>query len=91
MTEALVLGGGGVAGIAWIAPLANVDLFPVEKPLAQAVEELRAGDAEVAVVGPDEASWTAMGANPLDPSTRQPAAEAGRAQGQGLKIEWSRA
>lgn len=80
----------GASRVLVIAPLANVDLFPVEKPLIQAMAELRAGGAEVAVVGPDEASWAAMGTNPLDPSTRQPAAEAGRAQGRGLKIEWSR-
>ena len=33
----------------------------------------------------------AIGMNPLDPSTRKPAAEAGRAHGRGLKIEWNRA
>ena len=35
----------------------------------------------VTVLQPDEASVAAMGANPLDPATRVPAAEAGRAQG----------
>jgi hypothetical protein len=58
---------------------------------AQAVEELRTAGAEVAIVEPDEASMAAIGTNPLDPSTRKPAAEAGRAQGRGLKIEWNRA
>lgn len=81
----------GVSRVLVIVPLGNVELFPSEKPLAQAVEELRAGGAEVAIVGPDAASLAAIGANPLDPSTRKPAAEAGRAQGRGLKIEWSRA
>ncbi|HMD94846.1 MAG TPA: hypothetical protein VKG80_19615 [Trebonia sp.] len=37
--------------------------------------------ADVTVLQPDEASVAAMGANPLDPATRVPAAEAGRAQG----------
>lgn len=74
MAQALVLGGGGVAGIAWITGLLT-----------------GMADAEqAAIIEPDEASRAAAGANPLDPSTRKPAAEAGRAQGRGLKIEWSR-
>jgi hypothetical protein len=60
-------------------------------PLAQTIDELRAGGAEVAVIEPDEASLAAIGANPLDPSTRTPAAEAGRAQGRALQIDWSMA
>jgi NTE family protein len=81
----------GASRVLVIAPLGNVELFPTDKPLAQAVEELRAGGAEVAIVEPDEASRAAIGANPLDPSTRTPAAKTGRAQGRGVKIEWSRA
>jgi NTE family protein len=80
----------GASRVLVIAPLGTAGLFPAEKPLAQAVQELRAGGAEVAVVEPDEASRTAVGGSPLDPSTRKPAAEAGRAQGRGLKIEWNR-
>lgn len=80
----------GASRILVIAPMGAAQLLPSEKPLAQAVEELRAGGAEVAVVEPDEASRAAIGANPLDPSTRTPAAEAGRAQGRDLKIEWTR-
>ncbi len=80
----------GASRILVIAPMGTAQLLPSEKPLAQAVEELRAGGAEVAVVEPDEASRAAIGANPLDPSTRTPAAEAGRAQGRDLKIEWTR-
>jgi len=81
----------GASRVPVIVPLGNVELFPVEKSLARAVEELRAGGAEVAIIGPDEASVAAIGANPLNPSTRKPAAEAGRVQGRGLTIEWSRA
>jgi NTE family protein len=73
-----------------LAPLGTAEVFPSEKPLAQAVKELRAGGAEVAIVEPDEASRAAIGTTPLDPSTRKPAAEAGRAQGRELTIEWSR-
>ncbi|MFD4527689.1 patatin-like phospholipase family protein [Streptomyces sp. NPDC058470] len=79
----------GATQVLVIAPLGTAQLFPSEKPLAKAIEELRAAGAGVAMIEPDEASRTAIGANPLDPSTRTPAAEAGRAQGRLLKIEWS--
>jgi NTE family protein len=78
----------GASRVLVLAPLGSVQLLPTDKPLAQAVEELRAGGAEVAVVEPDEASLAAIGPNPLDPSTRRPTAEAGRTQGRGLKIEY---
>jgi NTE family protein len=44
------------------------------------VERMQAS-ARVLVIRPDDASLAAIGANPLDPATRQPAAQAGRAQG----------
>jgi NTE family protein len=44
------------------------------------VDALRDGGARVAVVTADAASAGAFGPNPLDPATRRPAAEAGRAQ-----------
>ncbi|MFJ2958891.1 patatin-like phospholipase family protein [Streptomyces sp. NPDC087270] len=81
----------GSSRVLVLSPLGSVQLLPSEKPLAQAVDELRAGGAEVAVVEPDEASHAAIGENPLDPSTRGPAAAAGRAQGRGLTIEWTTA
>ncbi|WP_046509395.1 patatin-like phospholipase family protein [Streptomyces odonnellii] len=81
----------GASRVLVIVPLGDASLLPTEKPLAQAVEELRAAGAEVAVIAPDEASRAAMGPNPLDPATRRPCAEAGRAQGRELKIEWTRA
>jgi NTE family protein len=71
----------GASKVLVIAPLGDGELFPSEWPLDRTVQELRAGGAEVAVIGPDEASQAAIGTNPLDPSTRKPAAEAGRAQG----------
>jgi NTE family protein len=79
----------GASRVLVIVPIGNAELFPTEKPLTRAVEELRAGGSEVAVVAPDDPSRAAISTNPLDPSTRKPAAEAGRAQGRGLKIEWS--
>ncbi|MEU4097085.1 patatin-like phospholipase family protein [Streptomyces sp. NPDC026673] len=81
----------GASRVLVIAPMGAAELFPSEKPLDQALGELRAAGAEVAVVEPDEASLAAIGTNPLDPSTRRPAAEAGRAQGRRLRIVWSRA
>ena len=44
------------------------------------LDALRAAGAAVAVVAADERSAAAFGTNPLDPSTRAPSAEAGRAQ-----------
>ena len=79
----------GASRVLVIVPLGTVEPFPREKPLAQAVEELRAGGADVAIIEPDAASRVAIGANPLDPSTRKPTAEAGRAQGRRVKIEWN--
>jgi NTE family protein len=81
----------GASRVLVLSPFGSVQLWPTDKPLDQAVAELRASGAEVAIVEPDEASRAAMGRNPLDPSTRRPAAEAGRAQGRELKLEWSRA
>jgi NTE family protein len=69
-----------------IAPIG--DLLPSEWPHDRSVRKLRQNGAEVAVIGPDGASQAAIGANPLDPSTRRPAAEAGRAQGRAQRIDW---
>jgi NTE family protein len=44
------------------------------------IDGLRDAGAAVAVVAADEASAAAFGRNPLDPTTRAPSAEAGRAQ-----------
>jgi NTE family protein len=79
----------GATRVLVIAPLGDVDLFPTEKPLSQAVAEMRTSGTEVAIITPDEASQVAFGTNPLDPSTREPAAVAGRAQGRAQKIEWA--
>jgi len=40
--------------------------------------------SQVLVIGPDAASASAIGLNPLDPATREPSALAGRAQGREL-------
>ncbi|GAA5162705.1 MULTISPECIES: patatin-like phospholipase family protein [Amycolatopsis] len=78
----------GASRVLVLAPMGETELLPSEKPLATAVGELRAAGAEVAVVEPDEASREAVGTNPLDPATRRPAAEAGRAQGLRLKPDY---
>ncbi|MFI2642421.1 patatin-like phospholipase family protein [Streptomyces sp. NPDC018610] len=80
----------GASRVLVIVPMGAEEPFPSETPLPRAVEELRAQGAEVAVIAPDEASKAAIGANALDPATRGPAAEAGRAQGRALTIEWVR-
>jgi NTE family protein len=72
------------AGAAWVtvvSPLGFDSPVPSPLPLREAVARLRAGGAEVTVIQPDESSRAAIGANPLDPATRRPAAQAGRAQG----------
>jgi NTE family protein len=77
----------GASRVLVIVPMGAVEPIPSDKPLEQAVEELRAQGAEVALIEPDEASRAGIGANPLDPATRRPAAEAGRLQGRGLTLE----
>ena len=49
------------------------------RTLADELEAL--GGSRVHVIAADEAATAAFGTNPLDPATRRPAAEAGRAQG----------
>ncbi|MGI5163131.1 patatin-like phospholipase family protein [Spirillospora sp. CA-253888] len=66
----------GNARVVVIAPVADPGLGT---EVAQLVEE----GSLVQVVTPDEASVAAFGADPLDPSTRTPAAKAGYAQGRG--------
>lgn len=78
----------GASRVLLLVPMGAVEPFPSDTPLEQTVARLRAEGAEVAVIEPDEASKTAIGPNPLDPATRGPAAEAGRAQGRALTIEW---
>jgi NTE family protein len=79
----------GSTRITVVAPLGMESPLPAEKPLLTVLDELRAAGAEVALITPDEASVAAIGQNPLDPATRTPAAEAGRAQGAALKLGWS--
>ncbi|MFE2071295.1 patatin-like phospholipase family protein [Streptomyces misionensis] len=69
-----------------LLPLGAAEPFPSDHPLDRAVADLRARGAEVTLVVPDEASTAAIGPNPLDPATRRPAAEAGRAQGRTLEL-----
>lgn len=64
-----------------VSPLGANSEVPSLLSLADAVAGLRKSGAEVTVISPDAASAEAFGANPLDPSTRGPAAEAGYAQG----------
>ncbi len=71
----------GSERIVVISPLGFDSPIPSPMPLRDVVAQLREQGAEVTVLAPDQASAAAMGANPLDPGTRVPAAEAGRTQG----------
>jgi NTE family protein len=71
----------GAARIVVMSPLGLDSPLPTLMPLREVVASLRDGGAHVTVLSPDDASRSAMGANPLDPAIRVPAAEAGRAQG----------
>lgn len=80
----------GASRVLVVTPFGATELWPSEKPLPRAVAELRASGAEVAIIGPDEASRAAMGDTPLDPSTRGRSAEAGLCQGRSVTVEWAR-
>ena len=71
----------GTARIVVVSPLGLDSPLPTPMPLRAVVASLREGGAHVTVLSPDDASRSAIGANPLDPATRAPVAEAGRAQG----------
>jgi NTE family protein len=73
----------GHASIVVISPLGFDSPFPTPMPLRSVVGQLRSEGSAVTVISPDEASVAAIGTNPLDPATRIPAAQAGRAQGRG--------
>ncbi|RRQ88031.1 patatin-like phospholipase family protein [Streptomyces griseofuscus] len=79
----------GAARVLVLVPLGPVEPLPSDHSLDDTVAALRAEGAEVLVIGPDDASTSAIGANPLDPATREPAARAGREQGRELKLEWA--
>ncbi|WP_191983915.1 patatin-like phospholipase family protein [Amycolatopsis eburnea] len=79
----------GFTRVTVVSPLGLDSPLPMEKPLPAVLDELRAAGAAVALITPDEASVAAIGENPLDPSTRTPAAEAGRAQGAALTLSWA--
>jgi len=79
----------GASRVLVVVPLGKGERFPTDAPLDGAVAELRANGAQVAIVAPDDRSKQTIGANPLDPSTRTPAAEAGRRQGTALRLRWN--
>ena len=62
-----------------VSPLGYDSPLPL-LPLREVVT-LRDSGSAVTVLTPDAASAAAIGDNPLDPATRTPAAQAGRAQG----------
>ncbi len=56
----------------------------------QQIELLQSGGGKTYVVEPDKASASAIGANPLAPETRIPAATAGRSQGHAIAEDFAR-
>lgn len=70
----------GWSRVVIISPL-GLDSPLALRPLSEAVASLRDEGSAVTVITPDTASAAAIGANPLDPVTRTPAARAGLAQG----------
>lgn len=71
----------GFGRVIVVSPMGLSGVLPTPYPLREAVARLRSEGSEVRVLSPDAASIAAMGANPLDPTTRTPSAHAGRAQG----------
>jgi NTE family protein len=71
----------GCGRISVVSPLGFDSPLPSPLPLRDVVAGLRAEGSDVTVIVPDAASTAAIGANPLDPATRTPASNAGRAQG----------
>jgi NTE family protein len=67
-----------------LAPVA--DIGPLEAEIAKTTARVEKRKGTV-VVRPDEESTAAMGANPLDPETARPAAQAGRAQAASIADE----
>jgi NTE family protein len=70
----------GWSEVVIISPLGFDSPLPL-MPLREVVATLRDSGSAVTVLTPDEASSAAISANPLDPATRTPAAQAGLAQG----------
>lgn len=79
----------GYPRVTVVSPLGVDSPLPMEKPLLTVLDDLRAAGAAVTLITPDEASVAAIGENPLDPASRTPAAEAGRAQGAALTLSWT--
>jgi NTE family protein len=69
-----------------VSPMGLAAALPTAYPLRDVVARLRSGGCDVTVLAPDADSIAAMGANPLDPSTRAPSARAGRAQGRARPV-----
>ncbi|MQY06091.1 patatin-like phospholipase family protein [Actinomadura macrotermitis] len=80
---------GGIRSVGNADLAAGADRVLVIAPMADpTLERDVAGLPDAQVVKPDRASVAAFGADPLDSSTRTPAAEAGRAQGRAAAVRW---
>jgi NTE family protein len=73
----------GASAVLVIAPMGLTGRGPLTAGMDDARPLLEAA-GRVVEIEPDESSRAAMGTNPLDPATREPAAGAGRAQAAGI-------
>jgi NTE family protein len=74
----------GYARIVIVSPMGSRPDEILAFPLRRQIELLESAGAVTYVVEPDSVSRNAIGANPLLPETRIPAAEAGRSQGRSI-------
>ena len=79
----------GAGRVLVLSPFGGRSRHPVEwgMQLAAQVDELRAGGSRVETIVPDRPSLDAFGDNVMDPSTRQPAAQAGYDQGRACAVQ----
>jgi len=80
----------GYARIVILSPMGTRPDEILAFPLRQQIELLESAGAVTYVVEPDSVSRNAIGANPLLPETRKPAAEAGRSQGRAIASDIAR-
>jgi NTE family protein len=79
----------GAGRVLVLSPFGGRSRHPLEwgMQLAAQVDELRAGGSRVETIFPDRHSLDAFGDNVMDPSTRQPAAQAGYDQGRACAVQ----
>jgi len=77
------------SGVIILSPLGVRQGIP-GRTLARQIAKLEQAGTRVQIIGPDRASAAAMGRNPLNPTRRAIAAQAGREQGHLIATEYER-